>query len=91
MSIVVGRFLITVIISICKYCVSLFIADFLEDFGYDRDTPSGEWHRGYIGLPSQRKTSSSDVKERVQHGREAEEAQSSFCNTEKSGSTFLKG
>lgn len=76
---------------ICTYRVSLFIADFLEDFGYD--APPGEWHRGYIGLPSQRKTSNSDVpvKDRVQHGREAEGAQSSFCNTEKSGSASLKG
>lgn len=86
----------------CVYlCVNLHIfvcpvphvADFLEDFGYDRDTPPREWHRGYIGLPSQRKTSNYDVsvKDRVQHGREAEGAQSAFCDTEKSGSASLKG
>ncbi|XP_045891155.1 TRAF-type zinc finger domain-containing protein 1 isoform X1 [Micropterus dolomieu] len=68
-----------------------------EDFGFDRDTPQGqnprEWQRGYIGRPSQRKTSNCDVSvtTRPQHGREAEGAQSSFCDTEKSGSVSLKG
>lgn len=77
----------------------LLIADVLEEFGYDRDTPPGEnlreWHRGYIGRPSQRKMSNSDgsVKQtdRPQHGREAEGAQSSFCNIDKSASASLKG
>lgn len=78
-------------------CPVPLIADFLEDFGCERDTPPGqnlrEWHRGYIGLPSQRKMSNSDVsvKDGPQHGREAEGAQSSFCNTEKPGSASLKG
>lgn len=72
-------------------------ADFLEDFGYDGDTAPGqnlrERQRGYIGLPSQKKTSNCDVsvKDRPQHGREAEGAQSSFCDTEKSGPSSLKG
>lgn len=71
--------------------------DFLEDFGYDRDTPPGqnlrEWQRGYIGLPSQRKTSNYvvSVNDRPQHGREAEGAQSSVCDTDKSGSASVKG
>ncbi|XP_035514033.1 LOW QUALITY PROTEIN: TRAF-type zinc finger domain-containing protein 1 [Morone saxatilis] len=64
-------------------------ADFLEDFGFERDTPPGQnardWQRGYIGLPSQRKTSNCNVpvKERPQQGLEAEGAQSSFSDTEK--------
>ncbi|XP_040898727.1 TRAF-type zinc finger domain-containing protein 1 [Toxotes jaculatrix] len=73
-------------------------ADFLEeDFGFDRHIPPGknprEWQRGYIGLPSQRKTSNCDVsvKNRPQQGREAEGAHSSFCDTDKSGSASLKG
>ncbi|KAM9360986.1 TRAF-type zinc finger domain-containing protein 1 [Symphorus nematophorus] len=72
-------------------------ADFMEGFGFDRDTPPGQnlrdLHRGYIGRPSQRKTSNCDVsvKDRPQHGREAEGAQSSFCDTEKSASATLKG
>lgn len=72
-------------------------AEFMEDFGLERDGPPGqnlrEWHRGYIGLPSQRKTSNCDVsvKDRLQHGREAEGAQSSFCDSAKSGSASLKG
>ncbi|XP_010730835.3 TRAF-type zinc finger domain-containing protein 1 isoform X2 [Larimichthys crocea] len=72
-------------------------ADFLDDFGFDRDTPPGQnlrdWQRGYIGLPSQRKTSNCDVsvKDRPQHGREADGAQSSFCDTDKSAPAPLKG
>lgn len=69
--------------------------DFLgEPLGF---TPQGqnlrEWQKGYIGLPSQRKTSNYDVsaKNRPLHGRDAEGAHSSFCDTEKSGSESLKG
>nr|XP_046243439.1 TRAF-type zinc finger domain-containing protein 1 isoform X2 [Scatophagus argus] len=64
-------------------------ADFAADFGFDSDTPPElnprEWQRGYIGLPSQRKTSNCDVsvKDQHQHGRDAEEAQSSFCDSER--------
>ncbi|XP_023266439.1 TRAF-type zinc finger domain-containing protein 1 [Seriola lalandi dorsalis] len=65
-------------------------ADFFdEDFGFDRHSPPGksqrEWQRGYIGLPSQRKTSNCDVsvKNRPQLGREAEGAHSSFCDTDR--------
>ncbi|XP_078106891.1 TRAF-type zinc finger domain-containing protein 1 isoform X3 [Sander vitreus] len=71
-------------------------ADF-SDGDFDRNTPPGqnprEWQRGYIGLPSQRKTSNCDasVKNRTQQGREAEGAHSSFGDPEKSGSAFLKG
>lgn len=79
-------------------CPVPHIGDFLEeDFGFDRDTPPGQnlrdRQRGYIGLPSQRKTSNCDVSatNRPQLGREAEGAQSSFCDTEKSGSASLKG
>ncbi|XP_054466610.1 TRAF-type zinc finger domain-containing protein 1 isoform X2 [Anoplopoma fimbria] len=67
------------------------------NFECDRETTHGlnpmEWHRGYIGLPSQRKTSNCDasVKNRPQQGREAEGAHSSFCDTETSGSTSLQG
>lgn len=67
------------------------------DFGFDRDTPPGQnqrdWQRGYIGLPSQRKTSNCDVsvKDRPLHGREAEGAQSAFYDPDKSGSAPLKG
>ena len=67
---------------------------FGEPLGF---TPQGqnlrEWQKGYIGLPSQRKTSNYDVsaKNRPLHGRDAEGAHSSFCDTEKSGSESLKG
>lgn len=66
----------------------LFTADFSdEDFGFDGHTPleRRELQRGYIGLPSQRKTSNCDVsvKNRPQQGREAEGAHSSFCDTDK--------
>lgn len=70
-------------------------ADVVEDFRFD--SPPGqnlrELQRGYIGLPSQRKTSNCDisVKDRPQHGREAEGARSSLCDSDKSGSTSLKG
>ncbi|XP_029366567.1 TRAF-type zinc finger domain-containing protein 1 isoform X2 [Echeneis naucrates] len=66
-------------------------ADFLEeDFGFDRHTSPGrnprEWPRGYIGLPSQRKTSNYDIsgKNKSLQGREAEGAHSSFCDPDKS-------
>lgn len=79
-------------------CPFPHIADFSEDFGFGRDAPpavnQGEWQqRGYIGRPSQRKTSNCDasVKNRPQQGRETEGAQSSFCDTEKSGPAPLKG
>lgn len=68
-----------------------------EDFGFDRDTLPGQnprdWQRGYIGLPSQRKMSNCDasVKTRPQQGRDAEGAHSSFSDSEKSSSAFLKG
>ncbi|XP_030273803.1 TRAF-type zinc finger domain-containing protein 1 [Sparus aurata] len=71
--------------------------DFMEDFGFDRDTlprqNPREWQRGYIGLPSQRKTSNCDVsaKDRPQNSREAEEARPSFCDTDKSASASIKG
>ncbi|XP_070712195.1 TRAF-type zinc finger domain-containing protein 1-like [Pempheris klunzingeri] len=68
--------------------------DFLEqDFGFERDVPPGHWQRGYIGLPGQRKTSNCDFSARdsAQHGREAEGAQSSLCDNEKSGSASVKG
>ena len=84
---------------IYTYCICYpHTADFLdEEFGYDRHTPLGknpkEWQRGYIGLPSQRKTSNCDVtvKNRPQQGREADGANSSFYDTENSGSVTLKG
>ncbi|KAK2837233.1 hypothetical protein Q5P01_014445 [Channa striata] len=66
-----------------------------EDFGFGRDAPPGqnprEWTRGFIGLPSPRKTFNCDVslQNRPQQSREAEEAHSSFCD--RSGSTLLKG
>ncbi|XP_071339094.1 TRAF-type zinc finger domain-containing protein 1 [Trachinotus anak] len=73
-------------------------ADFLdEDFGFDRHNLPGkntrDLQRGYIGLPSQRKTSNCDVsvKNRSQQGMEAEGAHSSFCDTDKSSSASLKG
>uniref|UniRef100_A0A3P8UAU6 TRAF-type zinc finger domain-containing protein 1 n=1 Tax=Amphiprion percula TaxID=161767 RepID=A0A3P8UAU6_AMPPE len=73
-------------------------ADFLEaDFGFDRDTAPGQnlrgQQRGYIGLPSQRKTSNCDVsvKNRPQQGREAEGAHLLFCDTDKPGAASLKG
>lgn len=73
-------------------------AEFLEeDLGFDRDTPPGQslrgWQRGYIGLPSQKKTPNCDVsvKNRPQQGREAEGAHLSFCDAEKPGSASLKG
>ncbi|XP_029296313.1 TRAF-type zinc finger domain-containing protein 1 isoform X2 [Cottoperca gobio] len=73
-------------------------ADFSDgDFGFNRDSQpelnTREWPRGYIGLPSQRKTSNCDasVKNRAQQGREAEGAHSSFSDTEKSASASLKG
>lgn len=75
-------------------CPVPHIGDFLEqDFGFERDGPPGQWQRGYIGLPSQRKTSNCDVsaKDRPQHGREAEGVQSPFYDAEKSGSASLKG
>ncbi|KAM7391971.1 hypothetical protein PAMP_022617 [Pampus punctatissimus] len=72
--------------------------DFLDEhFGFDRDTQPGQnlrdWQKGYIGLPSQRKTSNCDVsvKNRAPHGRDAEGAQSSFCDTDKSCPESLKG
>ncbi|XP_040050537.2 TRAF-type zinc finger domain-containing protein 1 [Gasterosteus aculeatus] len=67
------------------------------NFGCDRETPPGlnqmEWQRGYIGLPSQRKTSNCDasVKIRPQQGMEAEGDHSAFREPERSGSTSLKG
>ncbi|KAK9522798.1 hypothetical protein VZT92_019243 [Zoarces viviparus] len=72
--------------------------DFSEvNFGCDRETPPGpnqmEWQRGYIGLPSQRKTSNCDasVKNRPQQPvMEAEGAHSSFCDSDKSASTSLQ-
>lgn len=73
-------------------------ADFVDgDFGFERDPPPGqslrELQRGYIGRPSQRKTSNCDVsvKNRPQYGRESEAAPSSFGDPEKSGSESLKG
>ncbi|XP_074527479.1 TRAF-type zinc finger domain-containing protein 1 isoform X1 [Halichoeres trimaculatus] len=73
-------------------------ADFPEEnFGFDRDSLPGqnlrEWPRGYIGRPSQRNTSNCDasMRDRPQHGRGAEGAQSSFYDSERSGSTSLKG
>lgn len=70
--------------------------DLDEHFGFERDTPPGQnlrdWHKGYIGLPSQRKTSNCDVSVKNRpHGRDPEGAQSSFCDTEMSGSESLKG
>lgn len=73
----------------------LLIADVFEDLGCDGDPPPGNKlrHPDFIGLPNQRKTSSSDfsVKDRSQHGMEAKGAQSSFYNAERSGSASLKG
>ncbi|XP_061842254.1 TRAF-type zinc finger domain-containing protein 1 [Nerophis lumbriciformis] len=66
-----------------------------QDLGLDRDPPAvqtqREWPRGYIGRPSQRKTSNCDVSahNRAPHGREAEP--SSFLDSDKSGSDYLKG
>ncbi|XP_020506374.1 TRAF-type zinc finger domain-containing protein 1 isoform X1 [Labrus bergylta] len=64
-----------------------------ENFGFDAPPAQREWPRGYIGLPSQRNASSCDVsvRDRPQYGRGAEGAQSSFCDTERSGSSSLKG
>ncbi|XP_034026240.1 TRAF-type zinc finger domain-containing protein 1 isoform X2 [Thalassophryne amazonica] len=66
--------------------------DFLdEDFAFDREasfrSSLGEWQRGYIGLPSQRKMSNCDRLQ--QHDRDTEGGHS--CQNEKSGSTQLKG
>lgn len=80
----------SVLVFIYILCYCLYIVDFLEeDFGFDGRTPPEknprEWPRGYIGLPSPRKTSNCDVsvKNRAQQGREAEGAHSSFCDTDK--------
>lgn len=94
-----GLYLVTVYLYlyIPTVCPVSHVADFMEDFGLDRDMPPAqnlrEWHRGYIGPPSQRKTSNCDVsvKDKVQHSRDAEGAQSSFCDPAKSGSASLKG
>lgn len=78
-------------------CPVPHIADFSDvNFGCDRETPGlnpMDWQRGYIGLPSQRKTSNSDasVKNRPQPGMEAEGAHSSVCDAETSGAPALKG
>uniref|UniRef100_UPI0037E8FD8D TRAF-type zinc finger domain-containing protein 1 isoform X1 n=2 Tax=Semicossyphus pulcher TaxID=241346 RepID=UPI0037E8FD8D len=67
--------------------------DFLEEnFGFDTP-PAQNWQRGYIGLPSQRNTSNSDVsvRDRPHHSRGAEGAPSSFCDSDKSGSASQKG
>lgn len=80
-------------------CLVPHIANFSDgDFGFDRDTAApgqnpGDWQRGYIGLPSQRKTPNCDasVKNRPLQGGDAEGAHSSFFDTEKSGSASLKG
>ncbi|XP_078141446.1 TRAF-type zinc finger domain-containing protein 1 isoform X1 [Centroberyx gerrardi] len=73
-------------------------ADPLDDrFGFDRERPPWqnlrEWQRGYSGLAPQRKMSNCDVfvKNRPQHGREAEGAHPSFSDTEKCGSAPPKG
>nr|XP_057927788.1 TRAF-type zinc finger domain-containing protein 1 isoform X2 [Doryrhamphus excisus] len=68
-----------------------------QDLELDRDLTSGqsprEWQRGYIGRPSQRKTSNCDIsaQNKTQHGRESEVALSSFLDSDKSGSDYLKG
>ncbi|XP_077418368.1 TRAF-type zinc finger domain-containing protein 1 [Vanacampus margaritifer] len=68
-----------------------------EDLGLDGDPPPGqnqrEWQRGYIGRPSQRKTSNCEVsaQNRAQHGRETEGALSSFLDPDLPGSDYLKG
>lgn len=78
-------------------CPVPHLGDFMEDFGFDRDTlprqNPREWQRGYIGLPSQRKMSNCDVsaKDQPQNSREAEEARPSFCDTDKSASASIKG
>lgn len=77
-------------------CAITHTGDLDEHFGFERDTPPGQnlrdWHKGYIGLPSQRKTSNCDVSVKNRpHGRDPEGAQSSFCDTEMSGSESLKG
>lgn len=76
--------------------ILMYIGDFLdEDFGFDRETPSGQnqrgWQKSCIGQPNQRKTSNFDVsvKNRPQQGGEAEGAHLSFCDTDKNAS--LKG
>ena len=76
----------------CVSCVS-HIADFSQEhFGFDRDAaPLREWPRGYIGLPSQRKTSNCDPN-RAQAGREAEGSQSSLSDAEQAAAAAsLKG
>ncbi|KAL3063269.1 hypothetical protein OYC64_002943 [Pagothenia borchgrevinki] len=68
-------------------------ADFSQEhFGFDRDAaPLREWPRGYIGLPSQRKTSNCDPN-RAQAGREAEGSQSSLSDAEQAAAAAsLKG
>ncbi|XP_061674246.1 TRAF-type zinc finger domain-containing protein 1 isoform X1 [Syngnathoides biaculeatus] len=72
--------------------------DFLEDnLGISGDLPPGrhqqELQRGYIGRPSQRKTSNCEVaaQNRAQHSREAEGPLSSFLDSDKPGSDYLKG
>lgn len=73
------------------------LADFLGDFGEDREaTPiqnPRRWQQGYVGQASQRKTSNCDVlaKDRFHHDRDAEGAQSSFYNTERSAAASVKG
>lgn len=73
------------------------LADFLGDVGGDRNAAPGQnprrWQQGYVGQASQRKTSNCDVpaKDRFHHGREAEGAQSSFYNTERSVAASVRG
>lgn len=74
------------------------IGDFLdEDLGLVGDAPPGqnqrEWQRGYIGRPSQRKTSNCEVsaQTRTPQGRELEWELSSFLDSDKPGSDYLKG
>ncbi|XP_077377539.1 TRAF-type zinc finger domain-containing protein 1 isoform X2 [Festucalex cinctus] len=68
-----------------------------EELGLDGDPPPGqnqrEWQRGFIGRPSQRKTSNCEVsaQSRAQHGRESEGALSSFLDSDMPGSDYLKG
>lgn len=68
-----------------------------EHVGLDRERPAvqniREWPRVYGGLPTQRKMPNCDVyvKNRPQHGREAEAAQSSLSETESFVSAPLKG
>ncbi|XP_077601217.1 TRAF-type zinc finger domain-containing protein 1-like [Stigmatopora nigra] len=68
-----------------------------EDLGLSRDPSPGhnqrEWQRGYIGRPRQRKPSNCEfsAQNTAQHGRESEGGLTSFLDSDRPGSDYLKG